>query len=283
MLSSRRSSRPQAADRLADPRALAAEIAAAYAGKQLIAAPTNRDGGLDLVTAYAVESELKRMREQQGHRAVGVKVGFANRAMWRVLKLDTLVWAHMYDNTVRLADGNAATIAIGSMVAPKIEPEIVFKLKAPVGADADAQAALGAVEWIALGFEVIDSVYPEWKFTPVDFVASYGLHAALFVGSPLPVDVSNAASLTEQLASFTVTLQKNGVAVAQGSGKNSLKSPALCLAELASAMSKAGEPLQAGTLISSGTLTEAQLLSPGDAFTAVVEGIPLPPLSATIA
>jgi len=268
---------------MADPRALAAEIAAAYAGKQLIAAPTNRDGGFDLVTAYAVESELKRMREQQGHRAVGVKVGFANRAMWRALKLDTLVWAHMYDNTVRLADGNAATVAIAAMVAPKIEPEIVFKLKAPVPVDADAHAALDAIEWIALGFEIIDSVYPEWKFTPVDFVASYGLHAALIVGSPLAVDASNAASLAEQLASFTVTLQKNGETVAQGSGKNSLKSPALCLAELASAMSKAGQPLRAGALISSGTLTEAQLLSPGDAFTAVVEGIPLPALSATIA
>jgi len=268
---------------MADAQALAREFADAYARKQLITPPAAREGGLDLPTAFAVESELKRMREQQGHRAVGVKVGFANRAMWRALKLDTLVWAHMYDNTVRLADGNAATVAIAAMVAPKIEPEIVFKLKAPVPVDADAHAALDAIEWIALGFEIIDSVYPEWKFTPVDFVASYGLHAALIVGSPLAVDASNAASLAEQLPSFTVTLQKNGETVAQGSGKNSLKSPALCLAELASAMSKAGQPLRAGALISSGTLTEAQLLSPGDAFTAVVEGIPLPVLSATIA
>jgi 2-oxo-3-hexenedioate decarboxylase len=267
---------------MADPRALAAEIAAAYAGKQLITAPTNRDGGFDLVTAYAVESELKRLREQQGRRQVGVKVGFANKAMWRALKLDTLVWAHMYDDTVRFAEHNAATLAIGAMVAPKIEPEIVFKLKAPVPVDADAQAALGAVEWIALGFEIIDSVYPEWKFTPTDFVASYGLHAALIVGSPLPVDASNAAALAEQLASFTVTLQKRGESVAQGSGKNSLKSPALCLAELGSAMNKAGRPLKASELISSGTLTESQFLAPGDAFTALVEGIPLPSLSATI-
>ena len=179
----------------------------------------------------------------------------------------------------RAAEHDAATLATGAMVAPKIEPEIVFKLKAPVPVDADAQAALGAVEWIALGFEIIDSVYPDWKFTPVDFVASYGLHARLIVGSPLPVDASNAASLTEQLASFTVTLQKRGETVAQGSGKNSLKSPALCLAELATAMSRAGQPLEAGALISSGTLTESQFLAPGESWTAALDGLGLPALT----
>lgn len=268
---------------MVDPRALAVELAAAYAAKQLVTAPTNRDGGLDLQTAYAVEAELRRLREEQGHRAIGVKVGFANRAMWRVLKLDTLVWAHIYDDTVRLAIDNAATLDIGRMVAPKLEPEIVFQLKSPVPEGADAAAALGAVEWIALGFEVIDTVYPEWKFTPVDFVASYGLHAALIVGSPLTIDASNDAALAEQLAAFTVSVQKNGEKVAEGSGKNSLKSPALCLAELASAMAKAGTPLQAGALISSGTLTEAQLAVSGDRFTATVDGIALPPLSVTVA
>ena len=268
---------------MADVQALAREFADAYSSKQLITPPAAREGGLDLAAAYAVEAELKRLREQQGHRAVGVKVGFANKAMWRVLKLDTLVWAHMYDDTVRFATNNAATLAISAMVAPKIEPEIVFQLKDAVPEGADAAATLGAVESIALGFEIIDSVYPEWKFTPIDFVASYGLHAALIIGSPLAVDASNAASLVEQLAAFTVSLQRNGETVAQGSGKNSLKSPALCLAELASAMRKAGRPLQAGDLVSSGTLTEAQFLTPGDRFTGVVEGIDLQPLTATIA
>jgi 2-keto-4-pentenoate hydratase len=61
-----------------------------------------------------------------------------------------------------------------------------------------------------------------------------------------------------------------------------LKSPALCLGELSSAMSKAGEALSAGDVISSGTLTEAQLLSPGASYTAVVDGIPLPALKVLI-
>ena len=60
------------------------------------------------------------------------------------------------------------------MFSPKIEPEIVFKLKQPLAAGRlDAAAALDAVEWLALGFEIIDCVFPDWKFTPADFVAAY--------------------------------------------------------------------------------------------------------------
>jgi 2-oxo-3-hexenedioate decarboxylase len=265
-----------------DARSLAQEIRDAHAHKQFVTTPTSREGGLDLATAYATEAELVRLRAEDGHRPVGLKVGFANKAMWRALKLETLVWAHLYDDTVRHAGNNEATVPIAKMYAPKIEPEIVFKLKSAVPEGADAAAVLGAVEWIALGFEIIDSVYPDWKFTPIDFVASYGLHAGLIIGTPLTVTPDNTALLVEQLAAFAVTLQKNGETVAQGSGKNSLKSPALCLAELSAATAKANARLAAGDLISSGTLTEAQLLSAGDSYTAMVDGLSVAPLTARI-
>lgn len=265
-----------------DPAVLARELRDARAHRQTVTAPTTREGGLDLAAAYATERELVRMREASGRHTVGVKVGFANKAMWRALKLETLVWAHLYDDTVRYADDNAATVAIDTMFAPKIEPEIVFKLRGPIAAAADAAAVLASVEWLALGFEIIDCVYPDWKFTPADFVASYGLHAGLIVGAPLPVTAGNVSSLVDQLAGFTVALQKNRETVAQGGGKNSLKSPALCLGELSAAMIRAGASLGAGDVISSGTLTDAQPIAPGETFTAVVDGLSVPPLTVTI-
>jgi 2-keto-4-pentenoate hydratase len=183
---------------------------------------------------------------------------------------------------VRYAVNDHATVSISKMYAPKIEPEIVFKLRSELPADADAAGVLGAVEWIALGFEIIDCVYPDWKITPADFVASYGLHAGLVVGTPMRVSADRIPSLVEQLASFTVSMQKNSAVVALGAGKNSLKSPALCLAELSSATAKAGAALSAGAVISSGTLTEAQLVAVDETYTAVVEGLALAPLTARI-
>lgn len=268
-----------------DSRALALELTAAYAERRTLSSPPSSRDGLDLSTAYAVERELVRMRRSEGHQSVGVKVGYANKAIWRVLKLETLVWAHMYDDTVRYAEANEATVSLAPMISPKIEPEIVFKMKAPLGAGvSDAAAALEAVEWLALGFEIIDCPYADWQFQPADFVAAYGLHAALIVGEPRPVMAASLSELVEQLPKFKVRLSKNGQLVEAGSGRNSLRSPALCLAELASAMAKqnGGEPLATGDLVSSGTLTESTPIQPGATWSASVEGIDLPTLTLTL-
>lgn len=271
---------------MAEPAETARELLAARSSRQILPAPlTARDPGFDLSAAYAVEGEIVRLRRAEGRSTAGRKVGYANKAVWRALRLETLVWAHIYDDTVHYSEGNAATLEIGQLVAPKIEPEIVFKLRAPLEGTADPAAALDAVEWIALGFEIIDCPYPDWKFQPADFVAALGLHAALVVGEPTPIDPWSMKGLIDQLAQFTLRLSRNGEVVETGSGKNSLRSPALCLGELAGAISRRmpGEPLRAGELISSGTLTEPRLVAAGESWTATVDGIDLPPLTVQIA
>jgi 2-oxo-3-hexenedioate decarboxylase len=267
-----------------DPQALAQELMAAYANRQEIVPPSAREGGLDVATAYAVDAELARLRRAAGHTTVGRKVGFANKAMWRVLKLDTLVWSHMYDDTVHHARGGDAALPVARMYSPKIEPEIVFKLKRPLGdGEADAAAVLDAVEWLAIGFEIIDCVFPGWKFQPADFVASFGLHAALVVGEPRTVTAATIPGLVEALPRFTLRLTKNGELAEEGSGKNSLRSPALCLAELAAGIARQGaEPLRAGELVSSGTLTNSHPIAPGETWRAEVEGVDLPALALRI-
>jgi 2-keto-4-pentenoate hydratase len=272
-----------------DIHTLALELVAAYAERRPLAVPPSTRDGLDLTTAYGVEGELVRMRREAGRTTTGVKVGFANKAVWRVMKLDTLVWAHMYDDTVRYANANEATLSLAQMISPKIEPEIVFKMNSSLAPGVtDPAIALEAVEWLALGFEIIDCPYADWKFQPADFVAAYGLHAALVIGDRHPVTSANIAELAEQLPKFKVRLAKNGEVVEEGSGRNSLRSPALCLAELATAMSRASaaqhgvEPLAAGDLVSSGTLTESTPIQPGATWTASVEGIDLPTLTLSL-
>jgi 2-oxo-3-hexenedioate decarboxylase len=257
---------------------IARELSSAYANRQIVSTPPSaRDPSFDLTAAYAVEAELVRMRKASGRNPVGRKVGYANKAAWRVLKLDTLVWAHMYDDTVRYADAGTATLDASGMCSPKIEPEIVFKLRTPLAPTSDPAEVLNAVEWIALGFEIIDCVYADWKFQPADFVAAFGLHAALVVGEPRVVDAGAIPALVEQLARFKVKLMKDGKLADEGGGRNSLRSPALCLGELASAIARqpAAEPLVAGELVSSGTLTESQPIAADETWTATVEGIDL--------
>jgi 2-oxo-3-hexenedioate decarboxylase len=228
--------------------------------------------GLDLDGAYAVESEIARLHVAAGHRAVGRKVGYASKALWRVLKIDTLVWAHMFDDTVHYCDG-AGELAISALCSPRIEPEIVMKLQAPVEG-----SAMESVEWIALGFEVVDCPYPDWRFQPLDFVAAWGLHAALLVGPQVAVNASNIATLTQQLADFKLTLASNGAAVAEGGSKNCMRSPALCIDELARATATRGDALRSGELVSTGTLTDALPIQVGQEWSVNVAGIDVPTL-----
>jgi 2-keto-4-pentenoate hydratase len=270
-----------------DPSALARELLAASAGRQPVAVPPSaRDEDFDLAAAYAVANELTRLRRAAGRSTVGVKVGFANKAVWRALKLQTLAWGPMYDDTVHYATNGESSLAIARMVSPKIEPEIVFRLKRPIGGGhtIDASEVLDAVEWIALGFEVIDCPFPDWKFQPTDFVAAFGLHAALIVGTPKAVEAASLSAIADELAAFQVRLMNDGQTVAEGSGRNSLRNPALCLGELASAMDARADAgsLATGDLVSSGTLTESQLIAAGQVWRAEVSGIALEPLTLRI-
>ena len=268
-----------------DAAAIARELTEAYRDRRMLPVPLSAcDSSFDLAAAYAVEAECVRLRRAEGHTPVGRKVGYANKAMWRALTLDTLVWARMYDSTVQYADGDAAELSVGRMCSPKIEPEIIFKLRTTLDGASEPADVLGHVEWIALGFEIIDCVFADWKFQPADFVAAFGLHAALVVGERRPVDAATIPELADQLARFTLKLSRDGDVVAEGSGKNSLRSPALCLAELSAAISRRtpDAPLAAGELVSSGTLTDSQLISPGQSWNATVEGIELPGLSLSI-
>ena len=266
---------------------LARELLLAYETGQMVPVIPSTRPGFDLNTAYQVEAALKHLREAAGHKAVGRKVGYANKAMWRVLKLETLVWAHIYDDTVHYSDGNSIALALAHTRSLKIEPEIVFGLKQPLTAlGSDAAAALASTDWLAIGFEIIDCPFPNWKFQPSDFVASFGLHAALVIGARVQVRPDNIAALVDELPRLKVhvscsTRSKNEQFVEEGSGRNSLRSPALCVAELSAAIARRfpSEPLRAGEIVSSGTLTAGHPADRGDLWKVEVEGLSLPPLT----
>jgi 2-keto-4-pentenoate hydratase len=270
---------------VAEIEAVARELFSAYEAGEMVANPPSAHPGFDLDAAYAVESTLRKLREAAGHRSVGRKVGYANKAMWRALKLETLVWAHMYDDTVHFGDSNSATLSVAHPRSLKIEPEIVFGLNRPLlGQGLDAAGALACADWLAIGFEIIDCPFPDWKFQPSDFVASFGLHAALVVGERVQVLPELIPKLLDELPRFKVRMSKDGGFVEEGSGKNSLKSPALCLAELGAAIERRfpSQPLSAGEIVSSGTLTAGHRTERGDVWTVEIEGLSLPALTLSL-
>jgi 2-oxo-3-hexenedioate decarboxylase len=248
--------------------AIATELIHAYDTATLLAPITQRVDGFDVAAAYAVRGEIDARRRAQGWRPAGRKIGFTNRTLWPRYDIWEPLWAHTWAHTVRFA-GARATLSLASMVQPRIEPEVVFRLKAPVPRSVDALRALECVEWIAPGFEIVQSHFPDWKFAAPDCTAAFGLHAALLVGKPLTVTDANRDALAETLARFTCTLSRAGERIDRGTGSDVLDSPALALVYLAQVL--AGQPqfapLTAGEVITTGSLTDAWAVQPGEVWT----------------
>jgi 2-oxo-3-hexenedioate decarboxylase len=166
---------------------------------------------------------------------------------------------------------------LAPFVQPRIEPEVVLKLKDAVPLADDPAEVLTCVEWIAPGFEIVQSHFPDWKFSAADCTAAFGLHGALVIGTPVVVTEQNRTQLAAMLPRFELTLSRGDEVIERGTGANVLGSPALALAHLARLI--AGQPdaprLAAGEIISTGTLTDAWPVLPGQVWSSNYGELPL--------
>ena len=139
---------------------------------------------------------------------VGRKIGFTNRTIWAEYGVHAPIWSYVYDTTLhRLADV-AVEFDLSTLVEPRIEPEIAFGLAQAPEPGMDRRALIGCVDWVAHGFEIVQSIFPDWRFQAADTVTAFGLHGALLVGPQEPVTVANAYLLCERLAGFEITLMR---------------------------------------------------------------------------
>jgi 2-oxo-3-hexenedioate decarboxylase len=253
----------------ADVAGIASRLMAAHDNATTLASISAGDPRFDVAAAYDVLAEIERRRGAQGWQPIGRKIGFTNRTIWSRYGVYQPMWAHTWTHTVQFAPSGCASLALAGLVQPRIEPEVVFRLNAPVPATDDAQAILRCVEWIAPGFEIVQSHFPDWKFTAADCTAAFGLHGALVVGAPVAVTAHNRATIAAALPEFALQLRRGGALIDTGVGANVLGSPALALAHLARVVAgQAWAPaLAAGEVITTGTVTDAWPVTPGETWT----------------
>ena len=258
-----------------DVKAVADEVGAALAGHYEIPTFSSRPGDFTLAQAYRVTAQLRSGFEARGETITGRKIGFTNREMWKVYGVQSPIWGHITDRTTRELAATQA-LRIKDFVAPRIEPEIIFGLKAPPAPGMSEAALLDCIDWVAFGFEVVQSIFPGWKFTAADAVAAHCVHGALLIGARHAIAPRKTEWLHE-LASFTVELYCNGTLSQRGSGALVLDSPLLALRSLVEMLANDAHnsALREGEIISTGTLTLAMPVNVGESWTAKLFGIPL--------
>jgi len=248
--------------------AIADRLIAAWDETSTIAPITAEDPGFDVAAGYAVLDEIERRRMEQGWRPVGRKIGFTNRTLWARYGVYLPMWAHVWDRTVHEAPDGRATLSLARFVQPRIEPEVVFGVSGPLSPSADAQGAMNSVEWIAPGFEIVQSHFPGWKFAAPDCTAALGLHGALVVGPRVAMTAENRAEIARRLPVFELELRRGDALVDRGVGANVLDSPALALVHLVRVLALQPQfpALAAGEIVTTGTVTDAWPVAPGETW-----------------
>ena len=205
----------------------------------------------DLATGYAVQRELRAAAGP----LVGWKLGVTSRAKQAQVGVDSPVYGFLEGaNALDLG----APLDTSALIQPRCEPEIVFVLGRDLaGPHVTAADVVSASSGVAVGIEVLDSRYRDYKFTMPDVVADNTSAGRFVVGTPVPPTGID-------LRLVGVVLEKNGELVATASGAASLGHPAAAVAWMVRAMAADGEGLRAGDVVLSGGLTAATPVTAGD-------------------
>ncbi len=236
----------------------AERLIAARTDRVAISPLTDEAPDFGLADGYAVQ---RLLRDAAGPLS-GWKLGITSRAKQLQVNLSEPVYGFL-----PAADALDAgqSLVVAEHIQPRVEPEIVFVMGSAVsGPHATAADVLAATSAIAVGLEVLDSRYQDYRFTSADVVADDTSFGRYLVGpsvSPSGVD----------LRLVGVVLEHNGAVVSTAAGAASLGHPAAAVAWLVRTLAVTGEGLRAGDVVLSGGLTAAVPVRSGDTVVATID------------
>ncbi len=235
-------------------------------------APLTAQPGFDIAAGYAQALAVRQLRIARGEQPRGFKVGFTNRTIWPRYNVFAPIWGSVWNTTLDFCDGEEGALSLARTCQPRLEPEVVFGMKAAPSVNPTLDDLFDAIDWVAPGFEIVQSHLPDWKFLPADTVADGALHAHLLVGRRLAVRdlASDSGALDALLANASVALLKNGEAIEQGQGRNVLDSPLRALLHFVETLRACPDApdLHAGDVVTTGTWTDAWPVLPGESWSA---------------
>ena len=250
-----------------DKMIIAGEISKAISQTQQIVPFSKRGIFLSLQDAYDVAGLVK---ESLGlPPEIGKKIGFTNRNIWDVYNVNEPIWGPITSKSVSFTETSFQKINLSQFCEPRIEPEVVICLREkPRHSDEDLNIC---IDWIAPGFEIVDSIYPNWSFALPDTIASGGLHGCLVVGKKLIIN----NDVERDLADLKVRLFKDASFEEEGTGANVLDGPVSAVRYLHKSLAgiKNQVLLSSGNIITTGTMTDAKPVFPGEKWTGKFEGI----------
>lgn len=239
----------------------AADLLAAEESGQQIDLLTKRHPGMGMDDAYAIQNAIYRAKLDQGRSVVGWKIGLTSKAMQYALNIDIPDSGILFDDMVF---ENGAQVPKGRFIQPRVEAEIAFVMKSPIGgAGVTRDDVIAATDYVAPSLEILDTrilrVDPETKATRTvyDTISDNAANAGVVLGSE-----RHAVDAFDLRWTGAITF-RNGEVEETGLGAGVLNDPVESVVWLARRMAQYGQSFEPGQIILSGSFIRPVECPPG--------------------
>jgi 2-keto-4-pentenoate hydratase len=220
---------------------------------------------LDVAQAYTVQRINLARHLGHGHLLRGHKIGLTSAAMQELLGVDEPDFGYVLDSMLL---PNGATVPVTAFCAPRVEPEVAFRMAAALrGPGVTAEDVMAATDAVAPALEIVDSRIADWRITLADTIPDNASSGAMVLGDWVPV--RDAPPLPDTSATLVV----NDSTVGAGPGTAVMGDPAQAVAWLANALAKYDTTIEAGQFVMSGSYTAASFVVAGNRASATITGL----------
>lgn len=201
--------------------------------------------------AYAIQNEIYRAKTDAGRRVVGWKIGLTSKAMQYALNIDIPDSGVLFDDMVFQHEG---TVPAGRFIQPRVEAEIAFVMKSPLGgADVTREDVLAATDYVSPSLEILDTRIRRKDAetgkvrTVFDTISDNASNAGVVLGS-----MRHAVDAFDLRWVGAIT-SRNGEVEETGLGAGVLNDPVESVVWLARRMAQYGQSIAPGQIILSGS------------------------------
>lgn len=229
--------------------------------------------GLSVADGYAIRREVDLLRMIDGAVPVGRKVGLATRSALARNGIDEPFWSYIFSSGEHPEGG---AIELRRFIRPRIEAEVAFVLAEDLDdPELSPEAAFAAVRSLRPAIEIVDVRAGEWGVSAAESIADSGLNAGFVLGESVPrsfVTQDKLGRIDPNAITARIQTDRRGESGPIGRTSDLVGGPLGILAWLARSLVASGEPLRAGEIVLTGTLTPPVALEPGRSYTAEFAG-----------
>ena len=253
---------------------LAAELQQSQQTRTQVEHFSKRHPGMTVEDGYRIGRAWVNLEKAAGRQVIGHKIGLTSRAMQISSQIDEPDYGTLLDHMLYTAKaGEVLEIPVTDFIAPRVEVELAFVLKAPLaGPNVTVEDVLAATDYITPAIEIIDARIEQFdRHTKVmrkvyDTISDNAANAGIVIGAGDPAFKADPRATNRPWCG--AILRQNGAVEETGLAAGVQGDPAIGIAWLANKLAPWGETLQAGEIVLAGSFTRPVAAKAGDLFEA---------------